>query len=167
FMQALDGNSSDSVTFRNTVKEFKKGLKQHLQEITYLIADSKFYCKETIQQVKQDIFWISRVPDTLTEADILIQETARNLTGLIPLQDGYRYTVHRSTYGGIRQRWLIIYSPQAFEKAKKTVKGLQTKEFEKVSKQLKTLQKKTFYCKKDAKEYYRQNTEQVKRNVKR
>jgi transposase len=150
FMQALDGNSSDPVTFRNTVKEFKKGLKQHLQEITYLIADSKFYCKETIQQVKQDMFWISRVPDTIAEADTLLHETAKNLTGLRPLQDGYRYTVHRSTYGGIRQRWLIIYSPQAFEKAKKTIKGLQAKEFERVAKQLKTLQKKTFYCRKDA-----------------
>jgi len=150
FMQALDGNSSDSVTFRKTVTEFKRGLKEHLQEITYLIADSKFYCKDTVKLVKHDLLWISRVPETIDEAHELIEGTARSLTELTQLQQDYMYKKHRSSYGGVEQRWLIVYSAPALTRAKETVARDQRKEFETLTKQVKTLRGKEFYCRKDA-----------------
>jgi transposase len=35
FMQTLSGNSSDQVVFRQTVRQFRQGLKANLQEVTY------------------------------------------------------------------------------------------------------------------------------------
>lgn len=150
FMQVLDGNSSDSVTFRRTVSEFKRGLKKHLQDITYLVADSKFYCKETLELVKNDLLWISRVPDNITEAKEVIEETAVLLSELTPLQEGYLYKKRSLQYGDVKQRWLIVYSMSALERAKRTVAKNIKKEFETLKKQIKTLKKEDFYCKKDA-----------------
>jgi transposase len=150
FMQVLDGNSSDSVTFRRTVSEFKRGLKKHLQDITYLVADSKFYCKETLKLVKNDLLWISRVPDNIAEAKEVIEETAVSLSELTPLQEGYLYKKCSLKYGDVKQRWLIVYSMSALERAKETVAKNLKKEFETLKKQIKTLKKKEFYCKKDA-----------------
>lgn len=150
FMQALDGNSSDSVTFRRTVVEFKRGLKKHLQDITYLIADSKFYSEETLKLVKNDLLWISRVPETITETKEMIEEAAVSLNELTPLREGYLYKKHSSQYGNVKQRWLIVYSKPALKKAKEAVAKNLKKEFETLKKQVKTLKKKEFYCKKDA-----------------
>lgn len=150
FMQALDGNSSDSVTFRKTVSDFKSGIKKHLQEITYLIADSKFYAEETLKLVKQDVLWISRVPETVGEAKQVIEETVLSLSELSSLQEDYLYKKHRSFYGGIEQRWLIIYSKHALKKAADTVDNSVKKECEQLKGKVKTLKKKEFFCRKDA-----------------
>ena len=150
FMQALDGNSSDSVTFRRTVSDFKRGLKKHLQDITYLIADSKFYCKETLNLVKNDLLWISRVPDNITEAKGAIEEAALSLNELKPLQEGYLYKNRSLQYGDIKQRWLVVHSKHTLKDAEVTIAKNVEKEFEALKKQVKKLKKKEFYCKKDA-----------------
>lgn len=150
FMQALDGNSSDVTTFRKTVSEFKKGIRKNLQEITYLIADSKFYTKETIKMAKNDLSWISRVPDNITKANDLIEETTFLLDELDPLEnEGYSYRKHQSNYGGVKQRWLIIHSKQAEKRARGTVTHAVKQEYKKLQKLTKKLQKKEFHCKKD------------------
>jgi len=150
FMQALDGNSSDAVTFRNTISDFRSGVKKHLQEITYLIADSKFYAKETVRLVDDDLFWISRVPETVGEAKQVIEKTAASLSELVSLQEDYLYKKHQSFYGDVEQRWLIIYSKQALKKAAETVdKGIK-KEYERLKRKVNILRKKDFYCRKDA-----------------
>lgn len=152
FMQALDGNSSDTTTFRRTVTEFKKGLRRNLQEITYLIADSKFYTDETIRLAKNDLLWISRVPDNITEADSIIEETTSfPLDELTPLENkGYYYRRHQSNYGNVKQRWLVVHSDQAEKRAQETMTRTVKQEYAKLQKLTKKLQKKTFYCKKDA-----------------
>lgn len=152
FMQALDGNSSDNVVFRKTVTEFRKGLKSNLQQIDYWIADSKFYTKETISQVKDDVKWISRVPDTIKEARLEIQHTARTLDQLQPLKDEkYSYRSHRSHYGGVAQRWLIIFSTDAKKRSAETVKKAIKKEYTEIDCQSRKRGKKGFHCEADAK----------------
>ncbi|MFO8078298.1 MAG: IS1634 family transposase [Thermoplasmatota archaeon] len=148
FMQALDGNSSDSVTFRETVSDFRSGIKKHVQEITYLIADSKFYAEETLKLMKQDVLWISRVPETVGEAKRVIEET--EISELSLLQEDYLYTKHRSFYGDVEQRWLIVYSKHALKRAVETVDRRVKKEYEQLKRKVKTLRKKEFFCQKDA-----------------
>lgn len=149
FMETLDGNSSDSVVLRETVTTFKKGLKANLKEVSYLVADSKFYSEETIRAVKNELLWISRVPTNIKEAKVIIEETAQ-MNRLIPLEgEGYYYRRHESGYGGVRQRWLIIFSEQAEKRAMSTVAKAVEKDFERLQKQAKKLQK-GYYCELDA-----------------
>lgn len=151
FMQALDGNSSDTTIFRDTVKEFKDGLRKNLQEITYLVADSKLYTKETLQLMDGSLLWISRVPDNITVANTAIEETAVSLKELIPLEKtGYSYRRHASDFGGVKQRWLVIHSEFAEERAKKTVERSVRNEYETIEKQTKKNRKKKFHCEEDA-----------------
>jgi len=151
FMEALDGNSSDSVVLRETVTKFKKGLKENLQEVSYLVADSKFYSKKTIGAVKNTQLWISRVPDSIKDAQAEIEKTAQMVDKLDPLNgDGYSYRKCESEYGGVKQRWLIIHSKQAEKRTVNTVANAVEKERETLRKQAKTLGKKGYFCVPDA-----------------
>ena len=66
----------------------------------------------------QAIFWISRVPERLTAACDLIHAVAPDLMSQPEV------SAHRSlgvVYGEVKQRWLIVYSPEAHQRALKTV----------------------------------------------
>jgi transposase len=151
FMQALDGNSSDNTVFRKTVTEFRKGIKNNLQAIDYWIGDCKFYTKDTIDQVKDETKWISRVPDNIKEAQLEIQSAARSLEQLDPLIDGtYSYRTYESCYGGVTQRWLTIFSNEARKRSIETVKKAVEKESVEIERKSKKRGKKGFYCDPDA-----------------
>lgn len=154
FMQTLNGNSSDSIIFRKTVTDFRRGLKKNLQEITYWIADSKFYSDETIRATIDDVLWISRVPDNITEARDIIENTASSLDELLPLNvgGGYSYRQQESTYGDVVQRWLVVHSEQAENRVRDTVERAVNKEYEKLQKKAKKLHRKKFYCEPDARD---------------
>jgi transposase len=151
FMQALNGNSSDNTTFRKTVTEFRKGIRNNLQPIEYWIADSKFYTYDTINQVKDDTKWISRVPDNIEEAQMEIQDAAMSVEQLQPLgDDRYLYRTHESCYGNVNQRWLVIFSYEARKRSIETVRKAVEKEYSKIGRQSKKRGKKGFYCDPDA-----------------
>ena len=151
FMQALNGNSSDNTTFRKTVTEFRKGLRNNLQPIEYWIADSKFYTYDTISQVKYDTKWISRVPDNIEEAQMEIQDAAMSIDQLQPLSDDrYLYRIHESCYGNVSQRWLVIFSFEARKRSIETVRKAVEKEYLEIERQSKKRGKKGFYCDADA-----------------
>jgi transposase len=150
-MQALNGNSSDNTTFRKTVTEFRKGIRNNLQPIKYWIADSKFYTYDTISQVKYDTKWISRVPDNIKEAQMEIEDAAMSIDQLQPLSDDrYLYRTHESCYGNVSQRWLVIFSYEARKRSIETVRKAVEKEYLKIERQSKKRGKKGFYCDPDA-----------------
>ena len=160
FMQALNGNSSDKTVFRQTVTNFRKGLKVNLKEVTYWVADSCFYTAATIKPVGTDVQWISRVPGTLKEAKEVTEKTAlqllaarastpslkaRTADSVVPLQtESYSYVQISSTYGSVTQRWLVIHSEQADTRTLHSVEHAVKKEFEKLCRLRKKLQKKEF-----------------------
>ena len=149
----MDGNSSDNTIFRKTVTEFRKGIRNNLQEIQYWIADCKLYTDETIRAVDDDIKWISRVPDNIKEATREIENAVENLTSLQPMNDErYAYYTHESNYGGVLQRWLVIFSKEAQKRAEGTVQKAVVKEFADISVQSKKRGKKGFFCDADAQE---------------
>jgi transposase len=73
-MEPLNGNSSDKVSFRDTIKAHISQLQTEVG-LEYLGADSALYTAETLPQM-QGFFWFSRVPDTLSLARALIQTVA-------------------------------------------------------------------------------------------
>src|SRR5918996_5911473 len=147
-MKPLSGNSSD-------VKEFGQVISKHIAQLqttygtTYLVADSALYSEANLQQfANTQLKWITRVPATLSDAQtVLRQADPQTMT---PLADGYRSRVVLSTYGGIEQRWVLIYSAQRHSHAQQTVnKQLLTQGAKEVN-AFKKLCRTTFACEADA-----------------
>jgi Transposase len=68
------------------------------------------------------------------------------------LTDGYRAEECRSEYGGTEQRWLVIYSEEAEERARESVREKIQREHEEETKAFSKLTERTFACREDAEE---------------
>ena len=77
--------------------------------LTYLVADSALYSADNLQKFAETkLKWITRVPATLREAQQALAQA--DPQGMAPLTEGYRYAVVPSSYGGVAQRWMLVYS---------------------------------------------------------
>ena len=115
-MEPLSGNNSDKESFRDTVKTHIGQLRRDFG-LEYVIADSALYVAETLREMSR-FQWISRVPETLALARDIIHAVAPELMNY-PEQTAFRSL--GAVYGGVRQRWVVVYSPQAYQRALKTV----------------------------------------------
>ena len=147
-MKPLSGNSSDGKAFGQIVSDHIAQL-QTTYRPTYLVADSALYSADNLQKLAEtNIKWITRVPATLTEAqEVLAQAHPETMPSL---QEGYRARSVRSTYGGVAQRWVLMYSEQRQPQAQRTVDKQWRKQSEHESKAFKTLCRTTFACEADA-----------------
>ena len=144
-MEPLNGNNSDKVSFRDTIKAHIGQLKTDVG-LEYLGADSALYTAETLPQM-QDFFWFSRVPETLSLARALIHSVAPawRQTPDTPAQCSLCVT-----YAGVNQRWLIIWSPPAYQRALGTVKKQSLKQSQANLKAFDQLCRQDFACEADA-----------------
>jgi transposase len=118
-MKPLSGHTSDASDFGQVVS-------QHLQQLhltygtTYLVADSALYSEENLQKLAHtQRKWITRVPATLAAAQAALADA--NPAMMEPLLEGYRSHVLGSTYGGVAQRWMLLYSEHRRTQAQRTV----------------------------------------------
>ncbi len=144
-MQTLNGNNSDKESFRDLVGNFTEQMRVDCG-IEYLIADSALYAAETLSSMNT-LLWISRVPETLNLAGDVIDVVASGLM-CDPTQAAFRrYEVE---YGGVKQRWVIRFSPHAFQRAHKTVAKQCGKQSTAESKAFAKLCQPDFACEADA-----------------
>ena len=115
-MEPLSGNSADAVSFRDTVRTHIAQLRRDVK-VDYLIADSALYSAETLQALSE-VKWISRVPATLSLAREMLHASAADLMSN-PEQAAFRSL--GTVYAEVRQRWLVVYSPAAYQRALPTV----------------------------------------------
>jgi transposase len=147
-MKPLSGNRSDA-------QECGQVVRAHIAQLqttygpTYLVADRALYSADNLQKLAEtQMKWITRVPATLSEAQAaLAQADPRTMA---PLGEGYRYRVVTSTYGGVAQRWVLIYSAQRRLQAQRTVDKPWLKHSEKEVTAFKTLCRMAFACEADA-----------------
>ena len=119
YMQACSGNTNDSDSFKKLVKSHISSLKA-AQRSRYFIGDAALYVAETIQLLdEQKQFFISRVPQKLCEARDLIQ--LRDSFELSLLDNGYSAAWYDATYGGVKQKWLLVKSEQASKRERHTL----------------------------------------------
>lgn len=144
-MEALDGNSSDKSSFRNTIERHISQL-QNVTDFEYLTMDSAGYTQETISTHSGQIKWISRVPETVKGC----KEILKQAIDFNPLTTGYQYITVGSTYADVAQRWLVIHSEQAQKREVKTLVKNYSKQSKKEYQQVLKLQKQEFSCPKDA-----------------
>ena len=81
--------------------------------------DSAGYTEKTLGACKDVIKWMIRVPENLKDSKAAVQKT---YTTWQPLADGYQYVPLISTQFGIEQRWLLVFSDDAYKREIYTLK---------------------------------------------
>src|ERR687892_989962 len=145
WMEPLSGNSSDKSSFRATVKAQVGPLKRDYQ-LEYLVADSALYTAETLP-ILHELCWITRVPETLKEARQAIEVAAPVLRESL---DKMSYQRLESAYAGVKQRWVVVYSPEAYQRAIKRVDRHCLKQSTAELKAFEALCRREFACRVDA-----------------
>ena len=149
-MQSLSGNKSDKTSFNESIKTHIKQLKTDLG-IEYLIGDSALYTAENILELN-DLYWLSRVPETLNDAKWVIEAVGNEL--MFDLTQASQRTVCMR-YAGVNQRWIICYSPQAYQRALKSVDKKMAKLSTTELVQFKRLCQTDFACEADAEQQWK------------
>jgi len=149
YMKPANGNNNDVQGFKEIVKSHITSLKA-AQQCRYLVADAALYVKETlIELAALSQLFITRVPQTLVEAKSLIND-APSLS-FKSITAGYQGVWHRSEYGGVKQKWLLIRSEQAAKREQHNLDKRMLKQSEQSRKSFKKLCQQEFACKTDAK----------------
>ena len=144
-MEALDGNSSDKTSFRETIATYV-GQLQTLTGFTYLVTDSAGYTQETIAAYSEQCYWISRVPETLKACQALIASPE----SLQPFTAGYHYRRMYTEQARVKQRWLLVFSEEAYQREVKTLKKTYQKRSLAEYKAFLKLNRQPFGCEQDA-----------------
>lgn len=149
YMQACSGNANDSESFKKIIKSHISSLKA-AQASRYLVGDASLYVAETIQSLtEQGQYFISRVPQKLTDAKKAIAEASSSV--FCPLNNGYSAKWIDANYANVEQRWLLVKSEQAFKREKKTLYKQVMKTTQAAQSSFKKLTSQTFSCEADAK----------------
>ena len=149
FMEPLSGNSSDKNSFHETIKKVEDFKKQiNLEKNFKWVADSALYTPDKLLK-HNDCLWLTRVPETIKEAKELVQKSECEIEWK-ELEKGYKIAQHVSHYGGIEQRWLLVYSEQAYAREQKTFEKNLEKKDDVLKKILWHLGNEIFDCEQDA-----------------
>lgn len=145
--QSWDGNASDNKIFNERAKMLIEHFKQS-DVSRYLIADSKLYSEENASNL-QYLKFITRIPGTNKEENTAISDAVK-LKKWHNLDTENKYSVIKITHHGMKQRWIIVFSNQARERASKTLDKNVEKEQTRVEKDLWHLSNQAFNCASDA-----------------
>lgn len=144
--QTIPGNTSDQTHFKEVLAELKSQIIEG--ENCYYVADSAIYTSKTLPEISDEIKWIGRAPEKIKEVKAAVQDA--EVTKMTTGRDGYRYIEKESNYSGVEQRWLVVYSNQAYERESKTLDRRIDKELTKSNKEAKKISSRRFNCESDA-----------------
>ncbi len=139
--QNWDGNASDNQIFQDRAKALLSTFKQSATP-RYLIADSKLYSEANATALKP-LGFITRIPDTLKLVSQVISQVLREDTWQ-RVDDTTRYHCLELCHYGMAQRWLVVCSEAAMQRAEKSVSKAHQRESDAIEKQLFHLQAKRF-----------------------
>jgi len=146
-MRPLSGNASDKTSFREAVLRHAGQLQNAGVEV--LVTDSAGYNQDTLQTLNQtDVTWVMGVPATLTQAKRLLDGSV--VSDFSSLAEGMECSRVDTVYAGIKQRWLVIRSEAARERARGSVERQLLKGSEEERKRFDRLRTQEFSCEADA-----------------
>ena len=144
FLRVASGNESDSSIFASICQDFKN----RLNFDSLMVADSALYTAPNLEMLT-NLRWLTRVPLSLKQAQQLVSQLNESEFQESSVT-GYSWSEHKSNYGGITQRWLIVES--CFRRdsdRRKLEKNLKKAEVES-QKKLRELSNVEFACSTDA-----------------
>jgi transposase len=145
--QSWDGNASDTVVFKARCEALITQFEAS-ETARYLIADAKLYTAANAPNLARLPF-ITRIPETLKVTQQVIEQ-AWAWGEWQPLDETVRYQRVDLGHYGMAQRWLVVSSQDAWQRAAHTLAKAQAKESEQVQKQLFHLQAQRFPSESDA-----------------
>jgi transposase len=147
-MKPLSGHSRAAPAFGQVVQAHMAQL-HTTYRTTYLVADGALYREDHLHKLSGTrMQWITRVPATLSEAQAALAQA--DPSTMAPRLDGSRDRVLTSTYGGVAQRGLLVFSEHRQPQAQRTVDMHLLKHSEQDVKALKKLGRRAFACAVDA-----------------
>ena len=145
--KSWDGNASDTQVFQQRAEALIRTFKD-TPTPRYLVADAQLYCEDNAVHLAQ-LGFITRSPATLKLVAQVIGQALQEDTWQT-FDDHTRYQPLALCHYGMAQRWLVVYSQAAFERAEATLKKAQQREDEAIKKQLFHLQAQRFCAPKAA-----------------
>jgi transposase len=147
-MEPLSGNASDQGSFPELIDRHLSHL-QHAHGFDYVVADSALYSSGHIRDFDEaGTKFITRVPGTIEDAKQAVARADRE--AMKSLTDGYRAEVLHSTYGEVKQRWLLVWSEEAEQRAIDQAAKQIDREHTEEQKAFRELRKQEFACREDA-----------------
>ena len=144
WLTVADGNQSDASAFGTLMSQFSEAWEMD----GVFVIDAAFYSEPNLKTVTA-LHWLSRVPQTLRAAQALVQGDVGELPQSPCSHKDYKLWETRATYGGVKQRWILIESQS--RKAHRALWEPELKKLEKrLNRALKTLTDQVFACKPDA-----------------
>ena len=139
--QSWDGNASDTVVFKERCEALITQFAAS-EPPRYLIADAKLYTEANAPNLARLPF-ITRIPETLTVTQQVIEQAWAG-GAWQPLNETVNYQRVELCHYGMAQRWLVVSSQDAWQRAAQTLAKAQAKASEQVQKQLFHLQAQRF-----------------------
>lgn len=160
FMQAASGNISDKSAFTEIVQQHLASFQSAVNN-RYLVGDSALYTPAALKAVVEaNGLFVTRVPMQINEAKDLICQSKRS--DMISMGEGYFAKEERSSYSGINQRWIVIFSEAAYQRECKTLNKNFQKGSEKEIKAFYKLCGEVFSCPLDAEKHLRKFVKESK-----
>jgi transposase len=139
--KSWDGNTSDTQIFQERAQALMTALK-NAPSPRYLIADSKLYHDANAANLEK-LGFITRIPNTIGSVSQVIRQ-ALTWDTWHPLDDTTRYQRLELCHYGMAQRWLVVHSQAALERAEATVNNTRQREEAAIAQQLFHLQAQRF-----------------------
>lgn len=146
-LQVLNGNASDRTTLAQQVVEVVYQFRAECEEEPIYVADSALYNEAAMTRLSQKrVWWISRVPETSTQAKALVAEEAVNWQGTETL----RWWEREVVIGQRIERWIIVQSAEGVEQQHATIQRRAEQDRQLWTKRLRELEQRSFACEADA-----------------
>ena len=131
--KSWDGNASDTQIFQERAEALMRAFARSPTP-RYLVADAKLYTEDTATTLAK-LGFITRIPGTLK---LVSQVITQALTWDLwhRLDETTRYHRIELCHYGMAQRWLVVSSQAARERAEASVAKAQQREWEAIEKQL-------------------------------
>jgi transposase len=139
--KSWDGNTSDTQIFQERAQAFMSALKTSPSP-RYLIADAKLYTEDNAANL-QGLGFITRLANTIGVVSHVIEQ-ALTWDTWRTFDETTRYQGVELCHYGMAQRWLVVYSQAALERAEATVNKATQRDYATIEKQLFHLQAKRF-----------------------
>ena len=142
--QVSSGHQSDKAVFAERLQAFA----QQWAVDGLLVADAALYSAENLA-VMDTLRWITRVPLTLSAAQTLVTDLAAE-DFVDSERPGYRFSSVCSTYGDVKQLWVVVENQARIDSDHRQVDKQVEKQLKRAEKQWRTQQKTDFECPQDA-----------------
>lgn len=146
-MRSASGNSDDKTGFRTDIQRHIEALR-NVHGFRYLVADSALYTEKTVTLLADRVLFVSRIPATLSLVTDLFTQIDVSL--MQSIDKNYRYQEVCGMYGGVKQRWLVVWSQQAYDRDLRAMNRRTVKQGEREHKAFAALCRRSFACRDDA-----------------